>query len=108
MLIDISNKIGTDYLQILKDINRISDNNGFLFFIIGASARDFIYKYYYNVHAPRATRDLDLAVGVESWDKFNSLKQKLLKTGEYGETDQVQRITHNDVFDEGRSIFRVR
>ena len=108
MLIDISNKIGTDYLQILKDINRISDNNGFVFFIIGASARDFIYEYYYNVHAPRATRDLDLAVGVESWDKFNSLKQKLLKTGEYGETDQVQRITHNDVFDEGRSIFRVR
>lgn len=68
MLLDISNKIATDYLHILQDIKRISDNNGFVFFIVGATARDFIYEYYYNVHAPRATRDLDLAFEVESWD----------------------------------------
>ena len=98
MLLDISNKIGTDYLHILQDIKRISDNKGYVFFIVGATARDFIYEYYYNVHAPRATRDLDLAVEVESWDKFDSLKQELLETGKYEETDQVQRLIHNGVF----------
>jgi len=40
----------------------IADSLSIPFFIIGASARDFILEHYYNIKAPRITKDIDLNI----------------------------------------------
>jgi predicted nucleotidyltransferase len=45
------------------------------FFVVGASARDFILKYCYSLELLRMTRDIDLGVEVASWEQFNQFAE---------------------------------
>jgi len=81
-------------LALLK---RIADSLSIPFFVVGASARDFILKYCYGIKPPRMTRDIDLAVKVASWEQFNQLKAALIDTGQLASTKEQQRLRFNSV-----------
>jgi predicted nucleotidyltransferase len=77
---DLSGKIDKQTVEALAMVKRIADFLSIQFFVVGASARDFILKYCYGIEPPRMTRDIDLGVEVASWEQFNQLKEALIAT----------------------------
>lgn len=51
---------------------------GMSYFIAGATARDIVLTHVFGIPTIRATLDVDLAVAVESWEQFESLKARLV------------------------------
>ena len=50
----------------------------------------------YGIEARRATKDIDLAVHVASWDEFQALKNNLIETGQFSDTKMTQRLMYQD------------
>lgn len=97
ILLDISGKINASYINAITQIKNISDSIGIPFFIVGASARDFILEYFYGIKVPRVTTDIDLGMKVVSWEQLNELMNALIKSGKFKETREKQRISYDDV-----------
>jgi len=101
ILFDISGKIekiGPNKINALYEVKKVADSLKIPFFIVGASARDFILEHCYNIKSPRMTEDIDLGVEVANWDKFNKLSKALLSTGKFYKTKEKQRFLFRDVF----------
>jgi predicted nucleotidyltransferase len=97
-LLNISGKINEPFLGIYALIADIAEQNNLPFFIIGATARDIVFEHAYGITAPRATRDVDLAVQVSNWQDFETLKNQLLDTGQFITDKQKQRLRyHQDI-----------
>lgn len=95
-LLNISGKISEPIVKIYDLIAEAAHQNDTQFFIIGASARDIIFEHAYGIKAPRATRDIDLAVQVATWHEFKGLKDKLIATGKFGSERIEQRLMHQN------------
>ena len=81
ILLDISKKIDPFTLKVLSRIKAIADSRNVEFFIVGATVRDMILNYVYNISIYRATNDIDFAVRVKSWDEYYLLTDEVEKTG---------------------------
>lgn len=95
-LLNISGKISEPIVKIYDLIAEAAHQNDTQFFIIGASARDIIFEHVYGIKAPRATRDIDLAVQVATWNEFKALKDKLIATGKFGSARIEQRLMYQN------------
>nr|WP_305909602.1 nucleotidyl transferase AbiEii/AbiGii toxin family protein [Methylomarinum sp. Ch1-1]MDP4522523.1 nucleotidyl transferase AbiEii/AbiGii toxin family protein [Methylomarinum sp. Ch1-1] len=93
---NISGKISEAIVSIYALITDIAEQNNLPFFIIGATARDIIFEHVYGIKAPRATRDIDLAIEVASWQDFELLKRQLIETGQFTQTKQAQRLAYRN------------
>ncbi len=67
-LLNISEKISEPIIDIYDLIAKIANEQNVRFFVIGATARDIVFEHGYNIPVPRATRDIDLAVQVATWN----------------------------------------
>ena len=67
-LLDISNKIDSSTLEVLKYISEAADSVQVDFFIIGATVRDIIFNLVHNINIYRATNDIDFSVRLRNWD----------------------------------------
>lgn len=72
-MFDLSGKINPQTVAALSAVRGIADAQGISFFVVGASARDFILKHCYGIEPPRMTTDIDLGVEVANWEQFNKL-----------------------------------
>jgi len=97
ILIDVSGKIDSSYVQAIKEIKDIADSQKISFFIIGALARDIIMEYFYEIKAPRITMDIDLGIKVSGWDKFDKLINALEKTRKFRRLEEKHRIIYNNI-----------
>ena len=95
--LDISGKIGKIHIEAISEIKKIADSLEIPFFIVGASARDFILEHLYNIKATRGTTDIDFGMKVESWDKFKELKTTLLNSGKFQKGAEKQRFVYKSV-----------
>jgi len=77
ILFDLSGKIDQPSVDALSAVKRIADSLEIPFFVVGASARDFILKHCYGIETHRRTMDIDLGVEIASWEQFNKLKETL-------------------------------
>ncbi|MGD2186311.1 MAG: hypothetical protein PVI71_09290 [Desulfobacterales bacterium] len=50
------------------------------FSVVGATARDFILHYGFDIEIRRATQDMDLGVMVEDWNRFSQLSEKMVES----------------------------
>lgn len=101
ILFDISGKIekiGLNKVNALYEVKKVADSLKIPFFVVGASARDFILEHCYNIKSPRMTMDIDLGVEVADWDEFNKLSEVLLSTGKFSKTRGKQRLLFRDVY----------
>jgi predicted nucleotidyltransferase len=80
-LLNISNKIDKLNLEILTTTKEIADKLNIDFFIVGASVRDFILNYVYNIKIYRATNDIDFAISLRNWNEYNLLIKEIEKVG---------------------------
>jgi len=90
--LDISGKIDDVVAGALARVKAAADSLGLSFFIIGALARDILLKHFYGLQPQRATLDLDLGVSVATWGDLSNLKNALIKTHNFDETSQMQRL----------------
>jgi predicted nucleotidyltransferase len=95
--LNISGKISEPFISIYALVAEIAAQNNLPFFIIGATARDLIFEHAYGIKAPRATKDIDLAVQVANWQDFERLKSQLMATGKFTGDKQSQRLRYHDV-----------
>ena len=90
--IDISKKIDRAYVDVIHGVKATADLLSVPFFIIGATARDFIMEYFYNIRVPRMTNDIDIGIRISSWKKFNELLDTLIKTGKFIKLKEKHRL----------------
>ena len=83
ILFDLSGKIDLQSVAALSLVKSIADSLGISFFVVGASARDYVLKHCYGIESPRMTMDIDLGVEVGSWEQFNKLTEALKATGKF-------------------------
>jgi predicted nucleotidyltransferase len=83
---------------LLEELSTFFDSIGTKFYIIGATARDMIM----NAHGEksgRATRDLDIAIAISNWDKYQQIESELIKIdGFKKDIKQKQRFIYNELF----------
>jgi predicted nucleotidyltransferase len=78
-------------------IKEIADHLNIPFFIVGATARDFLMEYSHNIEAPRMTTDIDLGVKVPDWGKFKALTDSMLAGDKFTKAKENQRYIYNNI-----------
>lgn len=89
----INNPLLIELLRQLNNTFARLDND---FYVIGATARDIILQILANTSARRKTRDLDIAIAVTGWDKYNDICQALIADGFEKSSHQAQRFYYGD------------
>jgi predicted nucleotidyltransferase len=90
-LVDISDNIPQSIVAVFEAINSAAQGEGIPFFVIGAAARDMLFRYAYGLPVRRATRDIDIAIRVADWDENNRLVGTLIATGDFKPTEIRRR-----------------
>ena len=94
-MLDISKKIDKFNLNVLKKVKDVADNLQIDFFLVGATVRDMILNYVYDIKIYRATNDIDFAVRVKNWNDYFKLTNETEKVG----FKKDERITHRFYYD---------
>jgi predicted nucleotidyltransferase len=94
ILFDLSGKIDPLTVAALTAVKRIADSNDSPFFVVGASARDFILKHWYGIEPRRLTTDIDLGVQVADWAHFHRLSDALKATGKFLPDERQKQRYH--------------
>lgn len=93
---DISDKIDNDRKEVLLLLNDIISEHNCEFLIVGATARDIILKYCYDLKVNyRATIDLDIAINVRSWEDFETIKKAMISRKQFIPTKVNHRLHHS-------------
>lgn len=95
-LINLSGKIDSFFLEIFKEIIKVTQTLSIDFFVIGATARDIILESGYGIPTIRATRDIDFGVQVSNWEQFSRIKEGLIQTGNFNSTRETQRLKYKN------------
>ena len=96
-MFNLSGKIDRQTVEALYAIKKVADSLNIPFFVVGASARDFILKHCYGIEPKRMTTDIDLGVEVASWEQFNQLTGALMTTGKFSPAKERQRFRFESV-----------
>ena len=70
---------------------------GVSYLIIGAAARDLLLEHVYGAPPLRATRDVDAAVSVQSWDEYETVIEQLVRAYGFERTREPHRIRRADL-----------
>ena len=85
----IANPLLVDLLSVLSSCFNKAGND---FFVIGAVSRDILRLYLEAEPSPRRTRDLDIAIAVDSWDDFYEISEMLIQNGFRKDSHMKQRF----------------
>lgn len=96
ILFNLSGKINQKTVDALSVVKSIADSLNIPFFVVGASARDFILENCYGTKPGRITRDIDLGVEVASWEQFRQLTESLMATGKFSPDKKEPQRFHFD------------
>ncbi len=77
---------------LLTQIKRVCAAQGIPFFIAGATAREILLHHVHGRSIGRRTRDIDIAVFVDSWPMFEALKNAFLAEGAQTVRDNAHRM----------------
>jgi len=94
-LLDISKKIDKLNLEILKKVKKIADERKIEFYLVGATVRDMILNYVYDIAIYRKTNDIDFAVSLKNWRQFKLLTKEIEKAGFEKNNDIIHRYSYN-------------
>jgi predicted nucleotidyltransferase len=66
--------------------------------VAGAMARDLLFSHAHGIRTAWLTRDVDIAIAVESWEAFHAIRAALIRTGRFAPLGVVHKLQY-----EGRS-----
>jgi predicted nucleotidyltransferase len=81
-------------VEISRHLDVACRQLGIDFLIVGATARIILLEHVLGMAPGRATRDVDFAVAVDSWDSFEKLRQALKATGCFTPSDKAAQRLH--------------
>lgn len=84
-------------IEVLQSLESAAATLSIPFFVAGARARDLVLHHVFGYDIVRATRDLDLAVHVASWDQFAALKQHLLLSPRFAAAREMQELRYDSI-----------
>lgn len=93
-MLDLSGKIDSLTYDILSGVADIATAEGLDFFVVGATARDLILYHGYGINPGSATMDVDIAVLLPDWPRFQRLVNALLTSGDFTRTAAIQRLLY--------------
>jgi predicted nucleotidyltransferase len=65
------------------------------YMLVGAAARDVLLYNVFGQRVSRATQDVDIAISIDSWERFNSVKSEILRAPDFQpSTAQPYRVLH--------------
>lgn len=67
--------------EIVRVIHETANDEVERWLIVGATARELILHHAYGMEAGRRTEDLDIAIAVRSWQKFEGVEKELVARG---------------------------
>ena len=82
-------------VALLRELASCFKDAGKDFFVIGAASRDILRLYLEAESSPRRTRDLDIAIAVDSWDDFFELSAMLQDRGFRKDPEKKQRFYYS-------------
>ena len=92
---DLSGSLPPETIAALRAIDAAARAENVHFFIVGATARDIILEHQHRLSTARATLDVDVAVMVDTWEIYDTLKQKLIDSYVFSQDPkQRQRVWH--------------
>ena len=92
-----SEKIGNPFLiDLLKKLVTCFAGLDLPFYVIGATARDIIMRQLIDTASQRKTQDLDIAIAIPNWEKFEEVSTTLLAAGLTKSKHQRQRFYLGD------------
>lgn len=96
---DLSNRSELRELaETLRILEAVLAHRGVGWVVIGATARDLILQHGHGIDTGRKTNDIDLALTVDSWEEYDSIREDLVAKG--GRPDRRRhrlRIGHYDL-----------
>jgi len=85
--------------ELLEELTKYFSSIGTEFYVIGATARDIILSGIHNQEPGRKTDDLDIAIAIPDWNKFEEISNGLSQiSGFYKSKNQKQRFLFKTVF----------
>jgi predicted nucleotidyltransferase len=86
--------------ELLQKLTNYFQSIGSDFYIIGATARDIILSGIHKQASARRTADLDIAIAIKDWDKFNQISEELCKMEGFTKDPKLtQRFNFQKVYD---------
>ena len=79
-------------LHIFTVMNRVAVEHGCPYIVVGATARDLLLYHVFGIPAIRATQDVDFAIAVENWERFQNLRNALLATDQFAPSPVEHRL----------------
>lgn len=76
-------------IAILKQVDPVARALGIDYLVTGATARDILLVGVFGLETGRGTRDVDLAIAVDGWPQFETIKTRLVETGVFEADEQV-------------------
>lgn len=73
-------------LDILIEIDRVLNSIPCSYMLVGATARDIILDNVYGKPVLRATRDVDIAILIDSWERFDAVRNALLNAPNFSDS----------------------
>lgn len=90
-LLDLTNELDGITTATLCAIDEATTICSVPYIVVGATARDMVLHHGYGAPIQRATKDIDFAVQVDSWESFDALKDQLLSAN-FTETKTPHRL----------------
>lgn len=89
---------------LLKDLLQVLSlyfaGKNLSFYVIGATARDIIMRQLLNQESYRHTQDLDIAIAIPNWDKFEEISCEIVELKDFKKaSQQKQRFYFRDVYE---------
>lgn len=89
-----NSKLPPHLLEIIRALQEILGEQAYNFLLIGATARDLVLDSIYELGISRATEDVDFAVYVPEWGRYEEIMRKLTNSGIF----QPTKVTHKLLF----------
>lgn len=97
ILLDLSGKIDRAHVSALPLLKQAADSAHIPFFVVGATARDYILAFGHSRTSHRMTMDVDIGVRVADWDQYGKLASALAATGKFMATGNKHRFLFGEV-----------
>lgn len=85
--------------DLLEELTNYFTSIGSEFYVIGATARDLIFSGIHNQESGRKTDDLDIAIAISDWNKFEEISNGLCQIEGFLKSEyQKQRFIYKKVY----------
>ncbi len=89
-LLSLSNELPEPLLRFFEILSQQMDELEIQeYFVVGAQARDLLLHYVYNLPMNRLTRDVDVAIAVQTWEQYSQLRETLINSGQFAATPKI-------------------